>query len=89
MRPVLNEYEKFNLHKVEAFFDQSLKQLMEALIKEDVFLKGTILCVSTIRVSQENKSDLYSLEDRTFLTAHSLTRYVPTSIGGIIVDSIN
>lgn len=46
-----------------------------------------MLCVSTIREGEENTAS--NLEDRAFLTARTLTKYVPPALGGIIVNSTN
>lgn len=87
LRPVLNEYRKLDIHRTESFFDSSLKYLMDNLKAEEVILEGTILCVSTIKEGSDNPE--CPLEDRAFLTARSLSRFVPTAIGGIIVNSTN
>ena len=60
---------------------------MDMLKEEDVLLEGTILCVSTIKEGRDMPE--FTLDDRAFLTARSLSRYVPTAIGGIIVNSTN
>ena len=87
VRPVLNVYENFGLEQIESFFNTVLQQLMDMLKEEDVLLEGTILGVGT--VTSFNQEMEFSPEDRAFFTARSLSRYVPTAIGGIIVNSTN
>ena len=60
---------------------------MEMLKEEKVLLEGTILCVGTVRSFSETME--FTPEDRAFFTARSLSRFVPTAIGGIIVNSTN
>lgn len=57
------------------------------LKEEKVLIEATILCVSTIR--EGKKYDKTDLDDRAFLTAQSLSRYVPMAIAGIFVNSTN
>ena len=60
---------------------------MDMLKEEDVLLEGTIICVGTATSFSDDME--FTPEDRAFLTARSLSRYVPTAIGGIIVNSTN
>lgn len=57
------------------------------LKEEDVLLEATILCVGT--VTSNSGLMEFTAEDRAFFTARSLSRFVPTAIGGIIVNSTN
>ena len=60
---------------------------MDMLKEEDVLLEAAIICVGT--VTSWSDSMEFTAEDRAFFTARSLSRYVPTAIGGIIVNSTN
>ena len=60
---------------------------MDMLKEEDVLLEGTILCVGTMTSASEFLD--FTPEDRAFFTARSLSRFVPTAIGGIFVNSTN
>lgn len=48
VRPVLNEYDNFDLGQLENFFNTTLQWSMDMLKEEDVLLEGTILCVGTV-----------------------------------------
>lgn len=57
------------------------------LKKEEVLLEATIISVGSYRSYSENMD--FSPDDRAFFTARSLSRFVPSCIGGIIVNSTN